>query len=187
MDLKEFNFNYPWIDPSYFGTAKRLDYADFGKPEGKLEGGVFFPSGYVSNTQRATANLVFSALEKGACFQWRTSVVDVLRKANGAVTGVKLSDGSTISTPIVVNCAGAHNRQLNGMVLNGDEDDYKIKTRALRREIAYLPKPGAWKCHHSTSELRIGDMNLGYYVRSDIGNKILCGSFEQECDDPYFE
>jgi len=33
----------------------------------------------------------------------------------------------------------------------------------------------------------IGDMNLGYYSRSDIGNKILVGSVEPDCDIPHFE
>jgi len=187
FDLKDLKSNYPWINPADFGKLKRCDHEDFGIPIGELQGGVFFPIGYVSDTQRATANIVYSAQEKGAQFLWRTSVVDVLRVPNGPVTGVKLSDGSTISTPIVVNCAGVYNRQLNDLVLKDHEDDMQIKTRALLREVGYIPKPSNWKCHRGTSELIIGDMNLGYYSRSEIGDKILVGSREPECDVPYFE
>jgi len=187
LDLNDLKSNYQWINPADFGAAKRCDDVDFGTPMGELEGGVFFPVGYVSDTQRATANLVYSAQEKGAQFQWKTSVIEVTRKPNGPLTGVKLSDGSNISTPIVVNCAGVYNRQVNDLVLKGDEDDMQIRTKALKKEVAYLPKPSTWKCHHGTPEVMIGDMNLGYYCRCDIGDKILVGSFEPECDFPYFE
>merc|ERR1719193_1589483 len=104
MDLNELKSNYPWINPSDFGAAKRCDHVDFGSSIGELEGGMFFPMGYVSDPQRATANLVYSAQEKGAVFQWRTSAVDIFRNTNGSVAGIKLSDGSSVSTPIVVNC-----------------------------------------------------------------------------------
>jgi sarcosine oxidase subunit beta len=125
-----------------FAPARRLEDPDFGEPnDGRMTGGVFFPTGgYISDPQLATHNLQRAAEAQGAEFRFNAEVAAV-RRAGGRVAGITLAGGEQIDAPVVVNIAGPHSAKITAMA--GVGADMKIKTRALRHEVAHVPAPGS--------------------------------------------
>jgi sarcosine oxidase subunit beta len=91
---------------------------------------------------------------------------------------VVLDDGTRITAPVVVNVAGPHSAKVNAMadVLA----DMKISTRALRQEVTHLPSPEGF--NFESNGLVVSDSDIGVYNRPEIGNHILVGSEDPECD-----
>ena len=163
----------PLVTTESFGHCKHPDDDDFGEPTGaEVAGAVFFPtSGYITDPQLASHNLQVAAEAAGASFRFNADVVEI-RRAGGRVCGVSLGEGSVIDAPVVVNIAGPHSAKINDMA--GVLDGMKIKTRALRHEVAHIPSPPdfdfeARGCVFSDSE-------VGTYCRPELGGKILLGS-----------
>jgi len=149
------------------------------EPEGELIGALFTPdSGYVSDPQLATHNLQRAAEAVGGEFRFNAEVADV-RRANGRVAGVTLSDGTGIDAPIVVNVAGPHSFVINRMA--GVYESMNIKTRALRHEVHHVPSPAG--IDYEDDGLHTSDSDLAIYVRPESGNNILIGSEDPACDD----
>ena len=69
---------------------------------------------------------------------FNSSVGNIL-KDNGRVSGVKLDDGSLISSNVVVNVAGPHSLKVNQMA--GVEEEMNIKTKALKVEVSHVKPP----------------------------------------------
>jgi sarcosine oxidase subunit beta len=170
---------YPNMNLGRYAPARRADDDEFWKdPTEPLNGAVFSPAaGYVTDPQLATHNLQRAAEAKGGEFRFNATVV-AIRQQDGRVAGVTLEDGTQIDAPIVVNVAGPHSFVVNDMA--GVTDEMNIKTRALRHEVHHLPSPEGTDFEHDGT--LVGDDDLGTYFRPEVGNHILLGSQDPECD-----
>lgn len=169
----------PVMDTRQYGPAKRPDDDGFGEPTGgDMAGGMFFPrGGYVSDPAQSAQNAEHAAKVKGAEFVYNAEVVAIMRDGD-RVAGVRLADGREFSARIVVNVGGPHSAKLNQMA--GVYDDMKMKTRALRHEVAHIPAtPGhdfyGTGCVYS-------DSDISTYARPEHGNNVLVGSEDPACD-----
>lgn len=189
------------MDLRYFGPPKRIDHEDFGSPAADgtcIEGAVFVPeTGYVSDPQLGTANMQFAAEETGnAKFIWKRRVTAIAKGAisgggDGRVTGVELDGGAErIVAPVVINAAGPHSSQVTAMAYGSTAAaaaDMRVTTRPLRQEVAYLPGRG-WGGGDREDGARSGpvvtDFDTGAYFRPEVGDKVLVGGLEPECDHP---
>ncbi len=170
--------NLPIMSPGHFHPAKSADDPDFGEPNGELRYVLFFPkAGYISDPMLATQNIQAAARRHGATFIMNERVAGVLR-AGGRVSGVALESSRTLRARVVVNAAGPHSYKVNDMA--GVSEGMNIKTRALRVEVAHVPSPQGFD--FEANGLICSDADIGGYWRPEIGNKILVGSEEPECD-----
>ena len=169
----------PGINPGRFAPATRADDDRFWEePSEDLDGAIYSPvAGYITDPQLATHNLQRAAEAKGGEFRFNTEVAAIPSRA-GRVTGVELADGSSIEAPIVVNVAGPHSFVINEMA--GVADAMKIKTRALRHEVQHLPQPEG--LDFENNGYLVGDDDLGTYFRPEVGNNLLLGSQDPDCD-----
>jgi glycine/D-amino acid oxidase-like deaminating enzyme len=168
----------PFYDLGRFGPPKRPDDPAFGEAQGELGGAVFFPlAGYVNDPQLASHNAQRAAEAKGAKFRFNSEVAEI-RQAGGRVQGVTLASGEAIDAPVVVNVAGPHSAKINRMA--GVEDGMRIKTRALKQEVAHVPFPPGFDFERAG--LVTSDSDVGCYCRPEIGNHILIGSEDPPCD-----
>lgn len=170
----------PIIDKRCFGPARRPEDEGFGEPTGgEIQGAVFFPTGgYVTDPQLAAHNLQRAAEANGAEFRFNSEIAEI-RRANGRVAGVTLADGVEIDAPVVVNIAGPHSMKVNAMA--GVEEGMRIRTRALRHEVAHVPSPKGFDFEHDG--MVISDNDISTYCRPEMGNYVLIGSEDPECDE----
>ena len=169
----------PGIDTGEHAPPKRPDDDAFWEdPPKQITSAVHSPiAGYITDPQLATHNLQRAAEAKGGEFMFNTEVADI-RVEDGKVAGVTLADGSEIDAPIVVNVAGPHSFVINEMA--GVADSMRIKTRALRHEVHHVPSPQ--NLDFEKDGMLVGDDDLGSYFRPEVGNHILVGSQDPECD-----
>ncbi len=169
----------PVLNTKKFFPPRLLTDPDFGKPTGdSIEGAIFIPeSGYVTDPQLSTHNVQVAAEAKGAKFLFNAEVADIL-KSNNRVAGVRLKDGSEFAAPVVVNVAGPHSHIINRMA--EVEGGMHIKTRALRAEVCHVPSPEGFDYERDGTIISDGD--IGCYSRPEVGNHILIGSEDPECD-----
>lgn len=170
----------PIIDTKCFGPAKRPEDDAFGEPTGgDIQGAVFFPTGgYVTDPQLATHNLQRAAEALGAEFRFNCEVAEI-RRAGGRIAGVTLADGTAIDAAVVVNIAGPHSAKVNQMA--GVEEGMHIKTRALRHEVAHVPSPKGFDFERDG--MVCSDSDIATYCRPELGNYVLIGSEDPECDE----
>ncbi len=170
---------FPIIDAREFHPPRRHDDPNFGETTGRiLDGAIFFPDGgYVSDPQLAARNVQSAAERNGGDFLFNAEVTEICTAAGG-VTGVKLADGRTIGTPVVVNVAGPHSAPITRLA--GIEASMKIKTKALRHEVAHVPAPAGFDYEHEGYVF--SDSDIACYSRPEVGNHILVGSEDPECD-----
>ena len=167
------------INPARFAPATRAEDERFWEdPTEELNGAIFSPvAGYVTDPQLATHNLQRAAEAKGAEFRFNTEV-SAIPSENRRVTGVELADGTFVEAPIVVNVAGPHSFVINEMA--GVTEDLNIKTRALRHEVQHVAPPES--LDFENSGYLVGDDDLGTYFRPEVGNNLLLGSQDPDCD-----
>lgn len=118
-----------------------------------------------------------AAEAKGTQFLFNSRVVKIWQRHN-RVSGIGIDDGAAIHAPIVINVAGPHSYVINRMA--GVEQGMKIKTRALRQEVAHAPAPEGMD-YEGTAPL-ISDGDIGCYSRPEVGNHVLIGSEDPDCD-----
>ncbi|MDP6873755.1 MAG: FAD-dependent oxidoreductase [Alphaproteobacteria bacterium] len=169
----------PIYDLRSFAPAKLPDDPGFGEATGPaIAGAAFMPqAGYISDPQLATHNIQVAAEAAGATFRFNADVTEI-RRADGKVRGITLGNGETIDAPVVVNVAGPHSAKINEMA--GVAQDMKIKTRALRQEVVHLPSPDGFD--YMTRGPVASDNDIACYSRPEVGNHILFGSEDPECD-----
>jgi sarcosine oxidase subunit beta len=169
----------PGIDTGDHAPPKRPeDDAFWDDPPRQITSAVHTPiAGYITDPQLATHNLQRAAEAKGGEFVFNAEVVDI-RVEDGRVAGVELADGTIIDAPIVVNVAGPHSFVINEMAAVADS--MNIKTRALRHEVHHVPSPD--NIDFEKDGMLVGDDDLGTYFRPEVGNHILVGSQDPECD-----
>jgi sarcosine oxidase subunit beta len=150
----------------------------FAEPTEELEGAIYTPgSGYVSDPQLATHNVMRAAQNAGGEFRFNAEV-SAIRRDGGRVAGVTLADGTAIDAPVVVNVAGPHSFVVNRMA--GVEEGMNIKTRALRHEVHHTPSPAGFDFEAEGCHTSDGDNAI--YFRPETGSSILVGSEDPECD-----
>ena len=150
----------------------------FDEPAEEIDGAIFTPgSGYVSEPQLASHNLMRAAEAHGGDFLFNNDVVEI-RKDHDRVCGITLKDGAKIDAQVVVNVSGPHSFVINSMA--GVEEGMNIKTRALRHEVHHVPSPAGFDFEQSGCHTSDGD--TGLYFRPEVGNTILVGSEDPECD-----
>jgi glycine/D-amino acid oxidase-like deaminating enzyme len=168
------------IDSKQYGPPVRQDDPGFGtKTADSLPGAVYIPeTGYINDARLSTQNVQKACEARGGEFLYNTEVTDVLKK-DGRVDGVELKDGTKIYAPIVVNVAGPHSFQINQMadVISG----MNISTRPLRVEVSHVPSPEGFD--YNNLGMMITDGDVGNYSRPEVGNNVLIGSEEPDCDD----
>lgn len=167
------------LDTGLYGPPKLPDDENFwNEAHGTAAGGMFNPNGgYVTDPQLSTHNLMRAAEAKGSRFIFNAEV-SAVRRANGRVAGVTLKDGTEINAPVVVNVAGPHSFVINRMA--GVEAGMKIKTRALRHEVHTVPSPKGFDYEQNGTVAHCGDD--GVYFRPEVGNSLIVGSADPECD-----
>jgi sarcosine oxidase subunit beta len=170
----------PVYDLHKYGPVRLPDDPGFGEPsEDLVAGAVFFPyAGYISDPQLATHNVQRAAEAAGGQFLFNRKIVEITQD-DGRVRGVVLEGGERIEAPIVVNVAGPHSYLINRMA--GVEEGMTIKTRALRQEVAHVPSPEGFD--FEGRGLVVSDSDIGCYSRPEVGNHILIGSEDPECDE----
>ncbi len=169
----------PFLDTRAFGPPTLPSDERFGKPTGEsIAGAIYIPeSGYISDPQLSCHNVQRAGEALGGEYRFKAEVVDIL-KQDGRVAGVKLADGSTIEAPVVINVAGPHSFCINRLA--GVEDGMNIKTRALRQEVCHVPSPKGVPYQQLGTLLSDGD--IGCYSRPEVGEHILIGSEDPDCD-----
>ena len=179
LDAAGMKKDFPFLDMQKFGPPKSPDDPEFCHPTGNaIEGAIFIPeSGYITDPVLSTHNVQVAAEAKGGEFLFGAEIVDIHKK-NGRVAGITLKDGTKIDAPIVINVAGPHSFIINRMA--GVEEGMKIKTRALRQEVAHVPSPEG--LDYNTLGTIISDGDIGCYSRPEVGNHVLIGSEDPECD-----
>jgi len=170
---------YPGLEIDSFGPPRLLDDPEFGMAnDEKLTGGYHIPqAGYVNDPQLAAHNLQRAAEALGAVFKFNTKVT-AINRSGGHVTGVSTDKDETIETAVVVNVAGPHSSAINALA--GITDDMTVWTRPMRHEVAYVPLGETSGAKHV--DCVIGDGDAGVYTRPDIGDKLLIGSLDPDCD-----
>ena len=139
---------------------------------------VFFPAGgFVNDPQLAVQNIQKATEAKGGEFLFNSEVVEILKDGD-KVKGVVLKDGRQIHAGFVVNAAGPHSFIVNRLA--GIEGVSEIKTRALRREVHFLPSPEEFP--YTDGVCVVADADVGVYHRPETGNQILVGSLDPDCD-----
>jgi sarcosine oxidase subunit beta len=178
-DKSELQRRMPIYDTHAFWPPRRPSDPHFwDQPEEELDGAVYTPgSGYVNDPQLATHNLQRAAEAHGGEFLFKAEVAEI-RRSNGRVEGVTLTDGHEIDAPIVINVAGPHSFVINRMA--GVEDTMKVKTRALRHEVHHVPAPPDFD--FEADGFHTSDGDTGIYFRAESGNHILIGSEDPDCD-----
>ncbi len=169
----------PGVDTRLFHPAKRLDNSAFGEPTGgDLAGAVFFPcGGYVNDPMKSAVNVQMAAEKHGATFKFNVEVVSIEQSQN-RVSGVRLSDGSVINAPVVINVAGPHSSVINKMA--GVADGMQMSTKALRHEVAHVDAPASLA---AAKRMVTSDSDIAVYTRPSGQEGILIGSEDPECDE----
>ena len=74
--------------------------------------------------------------------------------------------------------AGPHSYKVNALA--GADSDMRITTRAVRQEVVHLPSPPEF--NFGENGIVVSDNDIGVYCRPEIGNNVLAGSEDPECD-----
>ncbi|MEA3231782.1 MAG: FAD-dependent oxidoreductase [Thermodesulfobacteriota bacterium] len=167
------------LDGASYYPPQRPDDAAFGrKNKDALPGAVYYPAGgFISDPQLSTHNIQVAAEAYGAKFLFNSQVT-AIHKERHQVSGITVADGTRINAPVVINAAGPHSFVINRLA--GIEDGMKIKTRALRHEVIHLPAPSGFD--FEAVGCPSSDSDIGCYWRPEVGNHILCGSEDPDCD-----
>lgn len=178
-DEAKIKATYPMLDTSSYHPPRRPEDHAFGtKNEAQLTTAIYYPEGgYISDPVLSVHNVQVAAEAHGAEFQFNTRVADILKAGQG-IDGVRLEDGREVHAPVVVNAAGPHSFVINDMA--GVTQGMKIKTRALRHEVVHLPAPEG--INYEAIGCPSSDSDVGAYWRPEVGNHILSGSEDPDCD-----
>ena len=177
-DAAELQRRVPGVDPGRFWPPKPVTSDEFfDEPAGVL-GAVYTPdAGYVTDPQRAAANLAAAARNRGASFAFKQEVVGL----DPTATGWRLTtaSGRVLEADLVVNAAGPWSARLNTMA--GVGADWTVQTTPLRQEVHQVAAPDRLVGGGEPLPC-IADVDLGTYMRGESGGNLLIGGTEPECD-----
>ena len=169
----------PSFGLKYYAPAKLRSNPNFGDPSsGEISGGVYFPGGgYINDPQLATRNLQNAAETCGGEFMFGRRGTEI-KESDNRISSVVLDDGQEIEAGILINTAGPYSRKVNELV--NAQKDMRIATRAIKQEVVHLPAPDGFEL--GCPGLVISDSDIACYSRPEVGNHILIGSEDPECD-----
>jgi sarcosine oxidase, subunit beta len=168
------------IDSGAYWPPKSLDDDAFYDEATRSLGAIFMPdAGFVNDPQLAAHNLMAAAQRRGVAFA-SNRTIDRINVREGRVIGVHFEGGDRVDAGIVVNAAGPWSGRINRMA--GVGSDFTVTTRPLRQEVHYLPAPPGYSATNRWGP-SIADMDLGTYMRPALGNNLLVGGTEPECDE----
>ena len=168
----------PGLDAGRYWPPKRLEDPEFWLDAPERTGAVFTPDGgYISDPQLAAVNLAEAAARHGATFLLNKTVIEITRRGD-RVAGVVLDDGTRIEADIVVNAAGPWSDRVNAMA--GAGADFAVSLRPLRQEVHHVP--GAAAGGGNAPRVTVADLDLGIYLRAEVGGGFLVGGTEPECE-----
>ena len=170
---------FPSINLDSYWPVRRPEDPLFNQKSGeKIIEAIWNPDGgYINDPQLATHNIQVASETTGGKFLFNKEVVRILKK-NNRVCGVELDEGTRIHSPIVVNVAGPHSKIINQMA--GVIEGMNVQTQALRHEVHHVPSPKGFNFEKNGKIINDGD--VGCYYRPALGNAILVGSEDPECD-----
>ncbi len=170
---------FPILNNRSYGPPVLPSDERFGKPTAdQIAGAIYIPeSGLISDPKQSVHNVQRASEAVGGKFLFNAEVVEIRRQDN-RVAGITLKDGTEIDAPVVINVAGPHSSIINRMA--GVEEEMKIKTRPMRQEVCHVPAPEGFDYNHLGTVISDGD--VGCYSRPEVGNNILIGSEDPECD-----
>ena len=182
-DPKKIKSMLPIVDVNKFAPVKSPSDKSFGKHANEtIKGAVFFPTaGYINDPQLSAQNLQSATEKKGGNFLFNSVVTNIIKEDNRA-SGIILSDGRKLYSNVIVNVAGPHSMKINQMA--GVEEKMNIKTKALKVEVSHVSSPE--KFNYEKDAFVVSDSDIGCYSRPEIGNHILIGSEDPECDERIF-
>lgn len=169
----------PALDVGRYFPPKAVDDDAFWAGSNGALSAYFTPdAGFVDDPQLAAHNLMVAAKRAGAVFSFRSQVSGVAHD-KGRVQGVRLANGETIASAVVVNAAGPYSSRVNEMA--GVLDDFaEVSTRALRQEVHAVEGPPGFVL--GDGAVVVNDSDLGTYFRPHPGGTVLVGGLEPECD-----
>ena len=169
----------PGIDTGrYWPPTPITDERFYADAPGTL-GAVYTPdAGYVTDPQLAAQNLAWAAGRHGARFVLHRSVTGFAR-GDDRITAVLLDDGTRIDADVVVNAAGPWSSQINELA--GVGGDFTVGVRPMRQEVAHVSAPTGFN-PDGAAGIAIADMDLGTYMRGEVGGGLLVGGTEPACD-----
>jgi len=179
LTTDEISKNFSLFEIASFSPPKLTDDPDFGLANEKpLAGGYHISAaGYVNDPQLAAHNLQRAAEALGAVFKFNTRVA-AINKSDDRVLGVTTNDGEIIAADVVVNVAGPHSSKINSLA--GIESEMAVSTRPARHEVAHVQAPTDSEANRISCV--VGDGDAGVYFRPEVGNNLLIGSLDPECD-----
>jgi sarcosine oxidase subunit beta len=168
----------PGVDVGQYYPPKRPDDPAFMDDAASTMTAIYEPeSGFIDDPMLAARNLAYAAKQNGAVFRFHSKVVEVIQD-NGRVAGVRLADGSSLSAPVVVNVGGPHSSLINKMV--GADKGMRVGHRPLRQEVFTVPSTRGLALDDGFPAT--ADLDLGQYIRPQLGGTWLVGGTEPECD-----
>jgi sarcosine oxidase subunit beta len=169
---------FPALELGSFHPPKRIDDPAFAADPGPALSAIWSgDGGYIDDPMLAAHNLAHAAAHHGAMFRYRTEVAAVERTGH-RVTGVRLTDGTVIEAPVVVNVAGPWSSRVNELA--GVAGEVRIRHRPLRQEVYVVPGPAGFRLGEGAT--LVADLDLGQYVRPQVGGTLLVGGTEPACD-----
>ena len=172
---------FPLLDPGKFYPPKRIDDPAFADdPVGELSSIYNKKCGFMDDPMLSAKNLAYAARQNGAEFVFRSNVTSIDRTPDGgAVAGVTLESGESITAPVVVNVGGPHSSIINRMA--GVMDDMNISHRPLHSEVFTVNVPTGLRLEDGTPF--VSDLDVGLYYRPHFGGTMMIGGTEPECDE----
>ena len=170
---------------------RNIDDPLFGYPDknNDITGSVYFPkTGYVGDPLLATLNIYHAAKDLDVKYNFNTTISKINVNGSNKISGITTSNNETIDCPIVINCGGPYSTQINNMAFtqNNIISDSNINCRPLRREVAYTQYDHS-KYNINRHGIIVIDLDCGLYFRPEVGNKMLIGSTEPECEPRVWE
>ena len=169
---------FPALDVGDFSPPRLIDDSDFAVDSDRRLGAFLMSeAGFVDDPMLAAQNFMAAAQAQGAELRLRTEVVAVA-STGGQVVGVELATGERVESPVVVNVAGPGSGRINAMA--GVVGEMTIGHRPLRQEVHVLPTPEGFSLEGGG--VIVADVGTGVYFRPHLGDTLLVGSTEPECD-----
>jgi glycine/D-amino acid oxidase-like deaminating enzyme len=179
LDSAALKAKVPGLDIGVFFPPKRIDDPAFADDATAEMTAIFEPlSGFIDDPMLSAHNLAYAARHHGAEFRFHQEVVG-FEETDGRVSGVLLADGTTVHAPIVVNVGGPHSSGLNRLA--GVAEGMRIGHRPLRQEVFTVEAPEGMRLDDGFPAT--ADLDIGQYIRPQIGGTWLLGGTEPECDE----
>ncbi len=169
----------PGLDIGQYFPPKRIDDPAFADEATSQMTAIFEPeSGFIDDPMLSAHNLAFAARQHGAEFRFHQEVVG-FEQIDGRVSGVLLADGTTLHAPVVVNVGGPHSSGINRLA--GVTEGMRIHHRPLRQEVFTVEAPEGMRLEDGFPAA--ADLDLGQYIRPQLGGTWMLGGTEPECDE----